>query len=197
MSTFDFYVGLDGYRDALREVDSLVNIDSRFPARPFRSDDGVVSVVEFSRVLGRDFGSVLGALAERFGDERVFLVATSPDPTRYIAIFDTAPAFQVGADALPDGFGDGLIWEPPGEISGALAYTVDEFAIVGTSKKWAIWAQRDWEIAAVHTPTEGGEWEDLAVPFFEKGSDIASTRSPVGWGMVLSEADIDEFWQSM
>lgn len=195
--TFDFFVGTAGYDRAVQSVSTAVDISARYPMRPFRERTGTVSIVEFSRCLSGDFGAVLAQLARCFDDTSVTMVALEPDPSIYLSSFTTAPAFRVDVQDLPAGFGDALVWEPSGPINGALLYTLDCFTIVGSSGRWAVWAQRDWDIAAILTPFPDGPWRDTGIPFYGPSLDLASIRQPAGWGLPLSAEEINQFWLNM
>jgi hypothetical protein len=50
-----------------------------------------------------------------------------------------------------------------------------------------LWGQRDWEIALLLTQDESGPWAAVPVPAFGRDIDLASIRSPDGWGVTLNE----------
>lgn len=94
---------------------------------------------------------------------------------------------------MRDGYGDGLRHEPGGDPTGAMAYTLNVMTVSGSSGAWAVWGQRDWEIALLLTRDPGGAWRDAGVPWFGHDVGLDSIRAPSGWGMPLSGEKVAAF----
>lgn len=168
----------------LTAIGRTVNLGRSFPHRPFASG-GIVHLVEYDYALSDHFGDVLKFLTERYGDETITFAATDPDKNNYLPS-GVAPAFTVSADALPLDYGEGLVWEPGGQFATALIDTVNRFGIVGSSHTWAVWAQRDWEIGAIHSPDPDMVWPPQVGPIFDHDFDINLIRLPPPWGMNIT-----------
>ena len=55
--------------------------------------------------------------------------------------------------------------EPDGDPTGAVTYTADVVALAGSSKRWAVWAERFWDLAIVFSEHSEGPWLSRGVPF--------------------------------
>jgi len=166
----------------------------RLPNWPFLTAAGFASIYEYDRFLGGSFGAVLGALATGYGDEAVTVVCFDPEWRYYRDEYTFFPGFQVDADVVGTGYAEGLRHEPDDDPTGALAFTADVIGITGSSRNWSLWGQRDWEIALLLTQDEPGPWSAMPVPTFGRDVDLASIRSPDGWGVTLNERDLQTFW---
>ena len=178
-------------------VGAVAELRARLPAWPFRPQAAFSHVIEYDRVLGGDFAAVLVALAQAYGDGAVATVVLDPDVRYYSEAYGILPGFQVETASLEAGYGEGLRHEPGGDPTGALAYTANVIAIAGASGQWALWGQRDWEIALLCTPHDSGPWSRTPVPVFGRDVDLDSIRSPAGWGVALAEEEVREFWQNV
>ncbi|GAA4625637.1 hypothetical protein [Cellulomonas oligotrophica] len=180
-----------------QSVGVVVELGARLPAWPFRPQRAFSHVIEYDRVLGGDFAAVLLALARTYNDHAVATVVLDPDVGYYSDAYGILPGFQVETASLEAGYVEGLRLEPGGDATGALAYTADVIAIAGSSGKWALLGQRDWEIALLCTPQDSGPWSRTPVPVFGRDLDLGSIRSPAGWGVELAEDEVREFWENV
>jgi hypothetical protein len=174
-------------------VERHVDASRRLPEWPFRTATGFVTIYEYDRVLGGSFGRVLEALVSDFGDSEVNVVGVVPESSYYLDGYDMFPAFVIAAGDIADGYLAGLRQEPDGDPTGALGDSLDVVAMAGSSGAWAVWAQRDWEIGVLLTSAPSGAWRSVDVPWFGPDADLDSIRSPAGWGLALSEADLTIF----
>jgi hypothetical protein len=170
-------------------VHSQVESQVRLPEWPFTTARGYVTIYEYDRILGGDFGEVLDALASTYRDNMVTVVGFEPNVSYYRDAYGLFPGFQVSRDSIRDGYGSGLMHEPRGNPTGSLGLSLDVMAIAGDSGSWAAWGQRDWEIGLLLTPDSAGVWLDTGLPWFAPDFDLDSIRSPAGWGVPLGEDD--------
>lgn len=183
----------DEYGGCFGDVSAVVDTNSRLPDWPFRLPSGRVSICEFDRLLGAGFAPVLEALSADHGDESVSLLVLEPEPSYYRTEYSYLPCFRVDRGALSHGYWAGLSHEPQGDPTGAIAYTANVVALVGSTRAWAIWGQRDWDVALVLSRAEGGSWLRAGVPFVGAREALAEFRAPKGWGKLLTEAEIVTF----
>lgn len=178
-------------------VGSAVRLEARLPKWPFRLPKGFSRVIEYHRVLGGGFGLTLAALARAYGDQSVAAVVLDPGVSYYTEEYGIFPAFQVGAASVARAYAEGMRRAPGGDPAGAFVDSADVVAIAGSSGRWAVWGQRDWEIGLLCTPHDSGPWEDSPVPLFGRAADLTDLRAPDGWGLPLSDDDVTEFWRNV
>ncbi|MFV0459446.1 MAG: hypothetical protein ACK5MT_11835 [Actinomycetales bacterium] len=174
-----------------------IDTTRRLPDWPFRAATAFARIYEFDRVLGGSFGAVLGALAAGYGDDAVTVACFDPEWRYYRDEYTFFPGFQIPGDVVGARYAEGLQHEPDDDPTGALAFTANVIGIAGSSRSWALWGQRDWEIALLLTQDESGPWAAVPVPVWGRDIDLASIRSPVGWGAPLSEQDLQTFWANV
>ena len=187
----------EAFSDLQARVQELLDTETRLPAWPFLARSGFATIYEYDRLLGGDFGAVLQALAELHGDEDVTVLGLEPEASYYRRSYDYFPGFHIDRDSISEGYSLGLRREPGGDSAGALAYTLNVIAIVGSSGAWSVWGQRDWEIGILLTPESSGPWLEVPVAWYGRDLDLDSIRSPAGWGMPLTEEDRSTFWHNV
>jgi hypothetical protein len=154
----------DEFAALLSRISSVIGVDNRLPSWPFSSHGGHVAVAQFGRLLSAEFIDVLEVLSTTYGDDKVFLAVLDPAPSYYVANYDFQPGFEVDVAELTTGYWPGVSYEPRGDPTGAIAYTANDVALVGSTGKWAVWGQRDWDLVLVQAP-RAGRWLTAGVPF--------------------------------
>jgi hypothetical protein len=187
----------DSFAALVKVVNAQLDTARRLPDWPFKLLDGFALIYEYDRILGGDFGSVISGLVSACGDEVITVVGLEPPPSYYRDAYNFYPGFQLPGSRVSDGYGEGLRYEPGGDPTGAMADTLDVVAITGASGAWSVWGQRDWEIGLLLTRDLGGAWLGDDVPWYGHDVDLASIRSPAGWGMPLSEAQLETFEKNL
>lgn len=169
-------------------VERVFDATAPFPRWPFLARSGFATLFEFGEVETPEFGQVLAALAEQYGDERV---AVAPLATVQPAV--AARALSVDVARTRDGYWDAL-WEAE-RASGGEAFLgiAEAYAIAGSSGIWGIWAQRDWEVAVVLSPDDDGPWLHTDVPWWPRDAYLPDLRGPAGWVEPLSSEDLRAF----
>jgi hypothetical protein len=181
----------------MTEVAGAVDTSSRLPDWPFKAPLGYVSICQFDHLLGSGFAPVLEALAASQGDDGISLVVIDPDPSYYRSQYASFPGFRVEPAALRTAYWAGLSREPQGDPSGAIAYTANVVAVVGSTRSWAVWGQRDWELALVLAPAQRGPWLSTGVPFVKSRTEIEELRAPSGWSKPLTHAEVSAFMHNV
>ena len=156
----------------------MVDVGCRLPGWPFTGAAGHVAVGQYERLLGIDFVPVFEALASVHGDREILVIVAEPQPSYYAAHYDFRPGFRVTPDALREGYWRGLSYKPSGDQSGAIAYTANSIAAVGSTGTWAVWGQRDWDLVLVHAAADDGPWLHAGVPFVPPREALESFTAP-------------------
>lgn len=160
------------------DVASLLDPDLRLPQLPFLAPTGQVDVAQYDRLLGANFVPVLRALGEAHADRSITLVVIDPPPSYYQEEYSFYPAFRASVEGLDDEYWSGLSYEPLDDPTGAIAFTANVVAVVGSTKAWAVWGERNWELALVHTSATDRRWLDQGVPFLPPGDAIEAFTAP-------------------
>lgn len=173
----------------LSEVQERFWLGARLPSLPFRMTGAEVRAFEFHLVIGGSFALLARKLADRFGDRSVSYWAVDQSPSLHEALYGELPGFQFSPGISESDFMSLLDRDPQGNLAGNLLYASDVFAACGDSQRWAVWAQRDWEIAVLASSEGSHEILDTLgwanTPFSER---IDELRGPTGWVRSLDPA---------
>jgi hypothetical protein len=132
-------------------------------------------------------------LVDAFGDESVEVLAVDEDAEEWSRQLGILPGFVAKGENLVTGYLDGL-WDPPRASAGwELLLNGSVFAVAGSSRKWALWAQRDWEIGLLVTTGDFQLAASEEAPFVLPGEDFEMWRGPAGWTLELTPAMLEEF----
>lgn len=153
------------FTELLDEAGSLVDISRRLPELPFHAPGGTVRVAQFERLLGTGFVPVLTGLADEHGDTTVTLLVIEPHYSYYEAEYSHLPAIRLDRAEIAERYWEGIAHEPSGDPTGAIAYTGNVIVIFGSTRRWAIWGQRDWGLVLVHSSQSTARWSEAGVPF--------------------------------
>lgn len=175
------------------ELEHQLDTAARLPDWPFRAPVGFVTIFEYDRLLGGMFGAVLESLAHTYEDESVAVLGLDPAVAYYRERFGVFPGFRITRESLGAGYAAGLFHEPGDDPAGALIYSIDVLGIVGSSGAWAVWGERDWEIALLLTTHSEGPWLHQSVPWFGRDVELDALRSPSGWGRPLGPSELSRF----
>jgi len=171
---------------AVALIADLLDTALRFPDWPFRAETGCAAIAEFGVFLSGYFDPVIDALARYYGDTAITFLAVEPGASYYIDRYGISPAISVDASALPDGYGKALYRRPGEDPFGEMNLSANVFGITGTSRRWAAWAQRDWEIGVLLTPDRTGPWREVGISFLDDTERMEDFRGPHGWVMPLT-----------
>lgn len=184
--------GADDFASILATVTSVVNPSKRLPDLPFVARSGTVAVGEFTRLLGIKIVPVLQALAQAYGDGDVATAVIDPAPSYYAQHCGFLPAFTVMTHELDDGYWEGLTFSPSNDPTVEIGESADVIAVVGSSRRWAVWGQRSWELAVVWAE-EAGPWLDAGVPFVSPRAALEDFAGYGTWGTRLDDDDVAAF----
>lgn len=184
---------LDEFTSLLAEAAEAVSVTSRLPTWPFSRSFGRVGICQYDRVLGSSFALVIHSLVALHDDEVVTIVVLEPSASYYETQYSHFPGFRIARESLPEHYWSGLSIEPQEDPTGAIAYTANVVAIVGSSRRWAVWGERDWGLALVLAETHRETWRHVGVPFVSARVGLDDFRGPAGWATHLSEAAMSAF----
>lgn len=165
--------------EALQQsIRGALDIDRRLPSWPFRLDSANVDICQYSHAIEGAFGPVLNSLVSVHNDDAVSLVVLEPSPRYYRDNYGSYPSFAIASSDLPEAYWELVAHEPGGDPTGAVTYTADIVALVGSSSKWAVWAERSWDLALVFSGHRNGPWLSCGVPFVPAEVALADFTEP-------------------
>ena len=174
------------------DIASLLDPELRLPKMPFRLGVREVGVAQYDRMLSANFVPVLRALGEAHGDRSITLAVIQPAPSYYQEQYSFFPAFRASVESLEDEYWSGLSYEPLADPTGAIAFTANVVAIVGSTKSWAVWGERQWELALVQASATDRGWLDQGVPILPPGDAIERFTAPRD-RRTLTDAEVAAF----
>jgi hypothetical protein len=166
------------FQRILGSFERVLHTENRLPHWPFRSRTGTVDICQFSLAIEGPFGPVLQALVEAHEDTSVSLVVLDPAPAYYRTYYGSYPGFTLPAAGIAENYWDAVSFEPGGDPTGSVAYTANVVALVGSSGKWAVWAERSWDIALVQSQRAQGPWTSVGVNFVPVEDALANFTEP-------------------
>lgn len=164
----------------------------RFPDWPFGARRGYVTMFEFDRILATGFGVVLQSLVQFYDDNHVGLMVFDPNAEYFVRGYRFHPNVLLPREALAAAYAQAIDFAPRGDDTGSLRYGLDVFAMAGSSHRWAIHADRDWEMGVLITADADGPWRHTTVPWVSR-ADVARIRGPVGWALPNTDAEMHAF----
>jgi hypothetical protein len=175
----------------------VVNPGTRLPDWPFRSKQGQVDLCEYNEFSDDEFTNALEVLARVHGDESISLVVVKPDPEEYhIQDLEHFPSFSVPTVDIGTSYWEAVSYEPQGDPGGAVLYA-DAFAIFGESGSWAVWGQRDWEVAVIQAKSATRPWREKTDIFVSPEVAVQRFIQPELGGSRWSAEEIDGFISRM
>jgi hypothetical protein len=169
------------FSSLLSEVESVIDLTRRLPALPFRAEAGLVEVCQYDEILTQDFAALLCALCDVHGDQSVALVTIEPDPLAYYRkYYGQLPGFRLTREALSEHYWKHLSYLPNGNALGAILYTANVVALVGSTRTWSVWGQRTWDMGLVHSAARQRPWLDRHVPLFSPAEGLSLFREAPG-----------------
>jgi hypothetical protein len=168
-----------GFERCWSAARAVVDVDCRLPLWPFAAPGGYVAIGQWERLLGGAFASVLRALARIHKDEFVALVVADPAPSYYLENYGFRPGFQLARGADEDEYWAALNYDPPGEHwPGMMIDSAKIVVVAGSSGSWAVWGERAWDLAIVHTAIADGPWLRAGIPFVSPSEALRTFTLP-------------------
>ncbi|MFI6425839.1 hypothetical protein [Promicromonospora sp. NPDC050880] len=191
--TYTFARDRAEYDAALADMARVVDPGVRLPAWPFRSKQGQVDICEYNEFSDDDFTKALEVLARAHGDDRISMVVVDPDPEEYhIRDHGHFPCFTVPTDDIQGSYWDAVSYEPQDDPGAAVLYA-DTFTIFGNSGRWAVWGQRDWEVAVIHAEGTARPWREGTDIFVSPETAVSRFIQPDLGGSRWSRDETDSF----
>ena len=165
------------YAAAVRQATALIDLSATLPAWPFLDRGGVIDFCDQGH--WHSFGPVLLALATQHGDESVAVAMVEPRQTVEAYVSDRAfAAFTLRASGIVEGY------QHLAETA-ELFTTADRLVFGGSSGQWAVWADREWELAIVYARVGPATWREAAPDMFVDSLADAIAIAGLAFGLGL------------
>jgi hypothetical protein len=151
----------DRYVELLDGMEGFLDTALRFPALPFRSKLGNLDICQYSHAIEESFEPVLQSLVDTYGDDLVTVATFDPEPLEYQDHYGTFGAFTISGRGISETYWSAVAQESTGE----LLFSANVVAQVGSSGRWAVWAERSWDLAIIMSDRAGGPWLSCGVDF--------------------------------
>lgn len=191
---------MDPFVSSAKEFEVLVGLaeraitpSARLPSWPFTATSGVVDVCEFEPSTSADFEAVLISLTQLHGDTSVSFLAIEKEPRYFIKHYNFFPGFTVNVDSIPQGYWAALNQTPGGNEAESLLVRSEVITIFGSSRKWAVWAQRDWDMAVIFSESGPKVWRDRGITFLAPADAVEAWARPNFRLRPLADRKVEEF----
>ena len=184
--------------DARRAMAGLLNIERRFPSLPFQPSPGSsVLVCQFDVAIASSFmADVVGQLLRACDDSSIDLVVLEPPGRGYRLDADGAVGSATRTERVVRDLFDAIEIEED-EFGGTISALAEVLVIAGSSARWVLWAERDWEIAVLLAPRKMKHVLISTGLFFQPSDDFVGALTPVGFPRFLSDDELRAFRDSV
>ena len=149
---------------AYARVDGVIDRSRRFPDNVFRKRLPLWDVFDFYSIFADGFYARLQGIAGLVGDARAYLLVIEPDPVKYFhRHFAKYPlmVIETNTDTVHDYYG-ALDQDPGNSIADAINTNANAIAIVFDTVDFAIYGERESEIAMCTSPyLQGGAMDTM------------------------------------
>lgn len=188
-----FVSSAEGLEVLVGLAERVIKPSVRLPSWPFTTMSGVVDVCEFEPSTSADFETVLMSLTQLHGDSSVSFLAIEKESRYFIKHYNFFPGFTLSVDSIPQGYWAALNHAPGGNEAESLLVRSEVITIFGSSGKWAVWAQRDWDMAVIFSESGPMVWRDRGITFLAPADAVEAWARPNFRLRPLTDRKVEEF----
>jgi len=145
----------DEAKAELQKIDVLIDRNARLPGMVFHQRPHSFRIIEFDELWSSDFFRRAREMTKANGDECFTLAVLQPDPERYFYNqFCEYPFFRFALDDVEQHYVDAINEDPGNSPADAVAHNADVVFVYPERVGWAIYGDRDLEVAVVATMNE-------------------------------------------
>jgi hypothetical protein len=134
----------------LQKINRLVDRSTTLPDQVFVTRPVAFHIIDFDQFWSEEFFVDAQRLTKRAGDASLTLAVLRPDPTAYYhARFGKFPVLRFSSADPAQRYLDELHQDPGDSPADAIAYNSKVILVFPASARWAIYGDRDLEIAVV------------------------------------------------
>lgn len=134
----------------LQKINRLIGRSATLPDQVFVTAPVAFHIVDFDQVWSEEFFVDAQRLTRRAGDASLTLAVLRPDPDHYYhAHFGKFPVLRFSTSDSAQRYIDELHQDPGDSPADAIAYNSEVVLVYPASVRWAIYGDRDLEIAVI------------------------------------------------
>jgi hypothetical protein len=138
------------FETELQKIDRIVDRSAALPDQVFVTRPVAFHIIDFDQLWSEEFFDDAQRLTKRAGDESFTFVVLRPDPDNYYhAEFGKFPLVRFSNADPAQGYLDELHQDPGDSPADAIAYNSEVVLVFPASARWAIYGDRNLEIAIV------------------------------------------------
>jgi len=169
----------------------------QLPDWPFVRDDGWVTFCQWNDVISGDFGDVFRALCEHHGDDCVVVATFNRGGVRRLTDGRLLPIVRLeSAELSKRNYWTSIQAQPGSLYAFPLFPGAEVVAATGSSGRWAVWAQVDWEVGVVLSTRPPGSWLNVVddLSFVDLDFALSNYMQQALGDRAMSEATRESFW---
>lgn len=181
------------FESGVKGVDyGLIHIDTeaRFPDCPIEFEFVDYRIFHIDDVLSADFFPIIHDLRQASRSRAFYIKDVSPFSDLLAKKTGYRAEWVFHSDDPSSLYGDVVHEDPVADIEMTLQNNAESLIVAGASGDWAIWCQRDWELALLCTKFHIAPGRFIP-PAIRDETPLSEVRSPVGWGLGI-EHDVLE-----
>ncbi|WP_078554455.1 hypothetical protein [Bacillus alkalicellulosilyticus] len=145
-----FIKDVNEYLDLKAILEEIIDINKEIPNQVFQKEYRGYLFQQFDNIMSEEFFSTIRGLAEKSNDDYIVIAVLNPHPMDYyykeFGYFNWAK--------LPLSLSNGYYWSilnegPPNWEADAIVHNSFIIAFFSPSRKWGIWADRNYEISVI------------------------------------------------
>jgi hypothetical protein len=132
------------------EIDSLITRQNQLPEQVFNSEISGYLFFHFDEIFTGEFFEKMKSFLNAIGEARLTLAVIKPDPEEYFyRNFGKYPAVEFSVKDTSDDYLVSLEENPNDSPADALNYNSDILVLYSERLKWAIYADRNFELGII------------------------------------------------
>ncbi|MBK7706134.1 MAG: hypothetical protein IPJ30_10215 [Acidobacteria bacterium] len=132
------------------EIDSLITRQNQLPEQVFNSEISGYLFFHFDEIFTGDFFERMKSFLKASNEEKLTLAVLKPDPENYFfRNFGKYPVVECSVKDTSDAYLAGIEETPNDSPADALVYNSDIVILYSENLKWAIYADRNFELGII------------------------------------------------
>lgn len=144
----DGFLSIEDYPKVKKTIENTFHADARLPGYVFRKKYRFTLLCDFTHVHGANFVTLVNNEIFCSKSDRILISVLDPDPISFHEHFHKINSVYFHAAIAKEEYKK-LLYLDPGNPNDALMYTAEVLVWLPSNSHWAMWGQRDREIAVI------------------------------------------------